>query len=105
MLILSPAGSSPKVEDAIHMREYARRDCPSILISSPKQKKLPGRMHMGNQPPYAFDIVGRHQALFCKDILELSIILVGKIKTVCHVDNDTLILSFSNTTTASACHL
>ena len=87
------------------MGENSRGDTPTLSIAGSKEKKLPAGMKESNKQAYAIDAVGRYEPLFAKDILELSIVVIGKFQVVRFLDGDPFSIGFSNAPAAGALHV
>jgi hypothetical protein len=87
------------------MGKNSGSDALPLAIASSKQEKISGGMHVYEELPYTVDAIGGRQALLCKDILELSVVLIGKFQVVRLLDQDPLFLSLSDTATAGARHV
>jgi hypothetical protein len=81
------------MHDLVHMGGNPRGNTPTTPIASPKQKKLSCGMNMCDEPPYPLDTVGRHEPLLGKDILELSVVLIGEFEILRFLDIDSFPLS------------
>jgi hypothetical protein len=103
-LMDAPARSSPEIHYAIHVWENPGGDTPAALITSPKQEKMLGWMHMTHKLTNPFKVIARHEVLLGKNILQLGIIFVCKFQIVRGLHDDAFFVSLANTSSTSARH-
>ncbi len=81
-LALPEARVAPEFRDLVEARKDARGDALPLRIPRAQQQNPSRRLQMPHQRPHPLRLVGRHQPLLGKHVLQLFVVLVGKLQVV-----------------------